>query len=135
MDAPSPSMRELAQRLLALEAAGPAAAESHGNEAVRVCDKLRETLTRFAGADGFTALLRRAVALARAEVPALQSVVVRPDGGLEGLEELAGTEPDGGARAAVAITAQLLGLLADLIGESLTRRLLRDTWPGRAMDE
>ena len=67
-------MQALARRLLAVEAASQTAADPHVHEAVRVCEKLRISLTRFAGADGFTALLRRALALARAEVPALQSV-------------------------------------------------------------
>ena len=67
----SASMRELAQRLLAVEAASPSTADPRVHEAVRVCDKLRISLTRFAGADGFASLLRRSVSLARAEVPSL----------------------------------------------------------------
>ena len=67
-DTPSPTVRDLARRLLAVEAARQSATSSREHEAVRVCDKLRVCLTRFAGADGFTALLRRALALARAEV-------------------------------------------------------------------
>ena len=73
MDTPSPSIRDLARRLLAVEAASQSAADPRVHEAVRVCEKLRISLTRFAGADGFASLLRRALALARAEVPALQT--------------------------------------------------------------
>ena len=46
-------MRDLARRLLAAEAASQTAAGPHVHEAVRVCEKLRISLTRFAGADGF----------------------------------------------------------------------------------
>lgn len=134
MNIPSSSLRDVARRLLALEAAqSPAHPREH--EAVRVCEKLRISLTRFAGADGFTSLLRRALALARAEVPALQGIKVNPDGSLEGLERLAagewkpGSDWDGGAEAAVAITAHLLGLLVTFIGQPLTLRLVRDAWP------
>ena len=59
MDTPSPSVRDLARRLVAAEAAIQSAAEPHVQPAVRVCEKLRVSLTRFAGVDGFAVLLRR----------------------------------------------------------------------------
>src|SRR5687767_10950376 len=55
MDTPSPSTRDLARRLLAIEAASQSAANPRVHEAVRVFEKLRVSLTRFAGADAFTA--------------------------------------------------------------------------------
>lgn len=115
--------------------------EPHQHEAVRVCEKLRLSLTRFAGADGFASLLRRSLTLARAEVPELRGVQINPDGSLEGLEQLAarewkpGSSWDGGAEAAVAITAHLLGLLVTLIGRPLTLRLVREAWPDVSLDE
>ena len=141
MDKPSPLMRELARRLLAAEAARPSTSGSHVLEAVRVCEKLRISLTRFAGADGFTSLMRRALALARAEVPAVDSITVKADCSMEGLEELAanarksGGGGDGGDDAVAAITAHLLGLLVTFIGESLTLTLVRDAWPDTSLDE
>ena len=42
---------------------------------------------------------------------------------------------DGGAEAAVAITAHLLGLLVTFIGEPLTLRLVREAWPDASLDE
>ena len=127
-------MRELAQRLVALEAASQSAAGAHVHEAVRVCDKLRISLTRFAGSDGFTSLLGRALALARAEVPSLQTVQVKPDCSLEGLGVLA-VDSNAGPEAAVAITAHLLGLLDTFIGKALTLRLVREAWPDASLDE
>jgi hypothetical protein len=138
MNTPSPSIRDLARRLLAVEAASQSAADPRVPEAVRVFEKLRVSLTRFAGAEGFTALLRRALALARAEVPALHSITEKADGSMEGLEEVAadaGNSGVGGGNAAVAIIAHLLGLLVTFIGEPLTVRLVRDAWPDASLDE
>jgi hypothetical protein len=121
--------------LVALEAASQSATGAHAHEAVRVCDKLRISLTRFAGSDGFTSLLGRALALALAEVPSLQTVQVKPDCSLEGLGALAVDATNVGPEAAVAITAHLLGLLETFIGKPLTLRLLREAWPGVSLDE
>ena len=128
-------MRDLAQRLVALEAASESANGAPVHEAVRVCDKLRISLTRFAGSDGFTSLLGRALALARAEVPSLQTVQVKPDCSLEGLGVLAVDGTNAGPEAAVAITAHLLGLLETFIGKPLTLRLVREAWPEASLDE
>ena len=127
-------MRELSRRLLA---ASQSAAGSHVHEAAVVSEKLRIPLTRFAGAEGFASLLRRALALASAEVPTLQSIKVGAEGRLEGFEQLA-ADPGGasaGSEAAVAITAHLLGLLGTFIGEPLTLRLVREAWPDTSLDE
>jgi hypothetical protein len=122
------SLRAWAQRLLAVEAENQSASKMRGHEVVRVCEKLRISLAQFVGEDGFTALLRRAVALARADAPSLQTVKVTADGRLEGIEEFAaGAQQD--VEAATAITAQVLSLLVTFIGESITLRLLRDAWP------
>ena len=130
MDTPSSSMRDLARQLLA---ASQAASGAHVDAVVLVSEKLRLTLTKFAGADGFGSLLRRALVLASADVPSLQSVKVGADGRLEGFEQLAADAA--GAEAAVAITAHLLGLLVTFIGEPLTLRLVGEAWPDTALDE
>lgn len=135
MDSPSASTRGLARRLLAVEAAGNGAADATVHEAVRVVAKLRVSLTRFAGNDGFTSLLRRALSLARADVPGLHTVTLKPDGSLEGLEALAAEAGHDGAEAAGAIIAHLLGLLVTFIGEPLTLRLVRDAWPDASLDD
>jgi len=125
----------VARRLLAVEAASPSAAHPRAHEAVRVCEKLRASLTRFAGVEGFTALLRRALALARADVPSLQTVTLKPDGSLEGCEVLADDATNGGPEAAVAIIAHLLGLLVTFIGKPFTLRLVREAWPDTSLNE
>jgi hypothetical protein len=124
MSIPPPSVRAWAQRLLALETANSSASDSHLHVAVRVSEKLQISLTRFVGADGFSALQRRALALARTEVPSLQAVKITAQGRLEGIEE---ADKDG--EAATAITAHLLGLLVTFIGEPLTLRLMENSFP------
>lgn len=104
------------------------------HEAQRVCEKLQVSLTQFAGEDGFTALLRRALALARADVPAMQAVRLKQDCTLEGIDALAADATNGGADAAVALIAHLLGLLVTFIGEPLTLRLVREAWPDGSLD-
>ena len=119
--------------MLAVEAASPCATGAHVNEGVRVCEKLQVSLTRFAGADGFTSLLRRALALARAEVPALQRIEVKPDCSI--FEQLAADSSNGATDAAVAIIAHLLGLLVTFIGAPLTVRLVSEAWPDALVDK
>jgi hypothetical protein len=128
MDSPPASIRAWAQRLLAVEAANKSASDVDGHEVLRVFEKLRLSLTQFVGADGFTALMRRALALARAEVPSLQTAKVTAEGRQEGIEKHAVDAKDD-VEAATAITAHLLGLLVTFIGEPLTLRLMRDVWP------
>ena len=120
-------IRAWAQRLLAAEAANKSVPGGEGNEMPGVLEKLRNALTQFVGADGFTALMRRSLALARAEAPSLQSARVNAEGRLEGIGD-----PADGAKnveAVTAITVHLLGLLVTFIGEPITLRLLRDLWP------
>lgn len=133
METPSSLMRELSRRLLA---ASDTTSDHLVHEAAVVSERLRIPLTRFAGAEGFASLLRRALVLASAEVPSLQSIKVGPDGRLEGFEQLAtDTGTAGGSEAAVAITSHLLALLGTFIGEPLTLRLVREAWPDTSLDE
>jgi hypothetical protein len=118
--ADTPTTRELAQRILAYEAAeaGTANAET---PVCRVCDKLRRPLTTLAGAAGFRSLLARALTLAKQESPLLAAWEVKSDGSLQGLNGEA-------AQSSTVLIAQLIGLMITFIGESLTLRLLHDVW-------
>ena len=139
IDTQAASLRDIARRLLDLEAASLCASQQH--EAVRVCERLQVSLTRFAGADGFTSLLRRALALARVEIPSIQNIRVKADGSIEGLEAIAadsrdsGKSTDAGTEAAIAITTNLLALLVTFVGKRITLRLVREAWPGALLDE
>lgn len=129
MDIPSTSIKDLARRLLSIEAA--TRAETDPDEAERVCEKLRATLTRFAGADGFLALMRRSLALARQEVPALAGVKLRPDGCFVGFEAALNCN---GSEAGAALTAHFLWLLVTFVGEPMALRLVSEAWPDVLMD-
>jgi hypothetical protein len=120
-------MRHFARQLLAFERAGEGSAEYRVAPAVRVCEALRRPLCTLAGTTGFRELLKRALALARTQVPALSAVDVNPDGSFEGLAKLVINED---TEAEVVLISELLGLLALLIGEGLTFRILIDVWPG-----
>ena len=100
------------------------------HEAVLVSEKLRTSLTRFAGIDGFVSLQRRALVLARVEDPSLQCVKIGKEGRLEGFEQLAADTSTG---AGAAITAHLLGLLITFIGENLMLTLVREAWPDTSL--
>ena len=124
-------MRDLARRLLEASRSPSSGSrrdgESHAREAIEVCERLRIALSRFAGPDGFAALLRRAVVLARSEVPALGTIRLDAGCHLEGLEEC--VEGEGGTEAAIVLSAHVLELLVTFIGEALTLRLVREAWP------
>jgi len=128
-------MKDLARRLLAIEAARAEAAAAPGDAAVRVCAKLQTPLIRLTGLAGYSSLLARALVLAKSEAPSLLAVSVRPDGSLAGLDAIE-NDPDAGKfeEARVVLVAHLLGLLATFIGEFLTLRLVRDVWPDVAFD-
>ncbi len=114
--------RRIAKQLLAFEGVEATSATSEINAVSRVCDKLRRPFATLCGVAGFRSLLERALTVATQECPALDAWKVEPDGSLEGL--------DGNvAQSGTVLIAQLIGLMITFIGESLTLRLLQDTWP------
>jgi hypothetical protein len=136
MSTASPAVRDLARRLLAHEAARAHAPDGRVEAAGRVLEELRVRLSKLMGVVGFSTLLSRAVALAKAEAPSLESVQVRTDGTLEdfgpaGQDEAPGTRASRG----VVLIAHLLELLVTFIGAPLTLRLLRDAFPEAQADE
>ena len=120
-----PVSRQLARRLLTYEVVAGKNSESTESAAFRVCAKLRQPLTIFAGVAGFRSLLSRALTLARAEAPSLSAVQVAADGSLQGLDEL---EPQIGKEqareAGIILITHLLGLLVRVVGEAITLQLV-----------
>jgi hypothetical protein len=83
-----------------------------------------------AGADGFKALLQRAMVLARTEVPALQGITEQAGDSMKRFDEavtVAAFSGIGNPDPVIVITAHLLELLVTFIGEPLTARLVCDT--------
>ena len=132
----TPKVKDLASRLMALEAAAGKRAGVHASSAFRVCDKLRPPLSRLAGIAGFRALLSRALALASGEVRWLKAVHVNAEGSLEGVDESrAPLSQDEGAKGEIVLVAHLLGLLVTFIGEELMLRVVEEAWPEAAFDD
>ena len=125
-----PETRDLARRLLADEAAADKTSLTTESAVLRVYDKLRSSLCALAGLAGFRSLAARALTLAKAEAPSLREMQVASDGSLQRLGELEsqsqGHEEDEGG---VILLAEILALLITFIGETLTLRLVNDTWP------
>jgi len=138
-----PGMRELADRLLTYEAGARESSEPSESPTLRVYEKLRDSLSAFAGVAAFESLAFRALTQAKAEAPDLWAVQVAADGSLLGLGEfepqmdtdrdLAGefSVDDGG----IVLITRLLGLLGLFLGEALTLSLLRNAWPGEVFDD
>jgi hypothetical protein len=131
-------MREVARHLLACEAIPGETSKPTAAAAVRVYEKLRQTLCVLAGVDGFHALAFRALTLAKSEAPALWAVQVAVDGSLQGLGQ-SEAQPNPGldraGDAGVILIARLLGLLQIFLGETLTLSLIRNSWPDAALNE
>ena len=142
MTAP-PGMRDLAHRLLDYEVVAGKTSEPSGLATIRVYEKLRQSLSAFAGVVAFEVLAFRALTQAKSEAPSLWPVQIAADGSLQGLGEyepqidmdkdLAEKLPagDGG----IVLIARLLGLLLIFLGEASTLSLLRNAWPGEAFDD
>jgi hypothetical protein len=134
-------VRTLSDRLLARELERAA----HGQEdavvvaaaAGQAMRRLGPPLSRLIGGEGYQALLRRALHLARMEWPVLQGVQVSvdPTGGLEGVEvAVQGVDPAQARDALGAVLAQLMWLLVTFIGHDLALRTLREVWPEIQLD-
>ncbi len=136
MSTASPEIQDLARRLLAFEAADKNLSDARAEVAVQVIEELRMHLIRLAGVDGFRSLLSRALTLAKAEVPSLNTVKVLADGSLEAFDGIEQSQEAGAAgQAGTVLVAHLLELLVTFIGAPLTLRLVRDKWPDASMDK
>ena len=141
--ATSPKTRDLARCLLDFEAASAKSSGSTESATLSVYEKLRQSLSVFAGEAAFESLAFRALTQAKSEAPGLWAVQLAEDGSLQGLGEfeppididkdLAGKFPAG--EGGTILIARLLGLLLIFLGEALTLSLLRNAWPGAAFED
>jgi len=124
----SQKTRDLARCLLNYEAALAASSESMRPTSLSVYEKLRQSLSEFAGTAAFESLAFRALAQAKSEAPSLDEL--EPPIDID--KDSAGKFPAG--EGGIILIARLLGLLLIFLGEPLTLSLLRVTWPGAALD-
>lgn len=123
---------DLMRRLLQHEAGGARDAASLAAAVEGACQKLSGELEALVGRDGVAALLGRAVNLTRREFPFLAGVRLRTDAppSFEALHEsLRERGPEEADAASVALLANLVGLLINLLGEDLGLRPVMNAWP------
>jgi hypothetical protein len=131
MAQPSTKLVELARRIVEHEAgqshpSAPAAAVE------TACRKLKGQLIGALGAGGASAVLGRALHLARREQPSLADVAVSGEPGacFSGLAESLPRDADEEAtRAATALLSHTLDLLVTLLGEELGMKPVQRLWP------
>ena len=134
----APGMRDLAHRLLTYEAGAGRTSEPMEFATLRVYEKLRQSLSAFAGVAAFESLAFRALTQAKSEAPGLSAAQVTADGSLQGLGEFdpqIGIDKNQTGEDGVILLARLLNLLLIFLGETLTLRLVRDVWPETAFDD
>jgi hypothetical protein len=127
-----PERRNLAHWLLAQEAGKIAGPQAVTEAAEAACQRLCRRLAQLVAVAGARALLARALRLAAADFPFLETVRAgaTDETCLEGLRERARDVDPGQARDGLAaVLAAAIGLMATFIGDDLTLRLLRDVWP------
>lgn len=118
----SPTTYELAERLIAYEAALDRTLQLDLSETCHVCEKLRRSLSRLVGPEGYRSLLARALMLGQRETPLLGAVKVKEDGSIEGLTGKA-------TEANVVLIGYFIDLMETFIGETVMVWLLNDIWP------
>jgi hypothetical protein len=128
----STDLRQAIRRALTQEAGTDADAKALAAAALRVYDTLAGQLALLIGEGGVRALTARSLHLVRRDFPWLAEAQ-DPDPS-EGPFAQVGSclerqEPAIATEAAAAVLATLGGLLATLIGETLTMRVLRAAWP------
>jgi hypothetical protein len=112
------------------ERAGP---EDTAAVAGRVFRRLRGNLALWFGAEGFDALLLRAMDRANNAHPARDDRASPGPGALDALAERARSQPPAEAdEATVAVLATFISLLGRLVGNDLAERLIEQSWPGEA---
>lgn len=127
----SPGIRDLACRLLQIRARDvETVSENLADMVAWSCKVLCPRLTDLVGKEGYRALLSRALALAKGELPWLVGVHVDVSGSLIGLDAaLTGRDHAEAEAVSIAILGEFLGLLNGLIGAEITCQLVASAWP------
>lgn len=132
MSQPLTKATELARLLVTHECAGAFNAAAAAGAVETVCHRLRDYLTDLLGAGGVTALMGRALKLAKREHPVLADTTLGADPSVcfTGLAEaLAGGTAEDAVAAGSAILTHVFDLLIVLLGEDLGVQPVRKLWP------
>jgi hypothetical protein len=133
-----PELKDLVRRLLACEAIAGKASGPMESAALRVYERLRQSLDEVAGTAALRSLALRALVLAKAEAPRLEDAQVAADGSIKLLSEFEhpiDMDMNRAGDEGIVLVTHLLGLLLIFLGEALTFSLLRTAWPGASFDE
>jgi hypothetical protein len=125
-------MAALAHRLVMYEASDSADPATYAAALETVCCRLRDYLTDLLGAAGFSAMMGRALSLAKREHLALAELNPgsKPSPCLAGLTQALSAESAEDAIAACnSVLAHFLGLLTELLGNDLGMQPIRKLWP------
>lgn len=125
MNCVTPKIKAFAHELIDWETKSSVATGPAIPVAYRVCEKLRQPLSILAGNGGFRDLSARALTIAKAQVPALNTVQVDARGSFQGLEAI---DPQSKTEAELILVANIVGLLVTFIGETLTLRVIHNAW-------
>ena len=132
----TPKLRDFAERLIYIVSIETKFSGSRPPAVFTVIDKLRPYLVQVVGDLGFSAVLSRALAVANADVAWLRAVHVKPDGSLNGLDELeAEVFPKEIAEGRIVVLAEFVSLLVELIGERLVLQLVHQAMPEVSKDD
>ena len=136
MNRATPKLQDFAERLISVGLIAAKSSASKPPAVFTVIEKLRPCLAQVVGHLGFTAVLSRALAIAKADVAWLRAVHVKPDGSLEGLDELeAKVDPQEIAEGRVVLLAEFVSLLVELIGERIVLQLVHQAMPKVSKDD
>jgi hypothetical protein len=126
----TPVHKHLALFLLTGEAKGAESSEELQGAVKPTFEKLNAHLSKRFGTAGYTALLKRAVALASADFPWIATLSITRDGDLDGFDALPQQVRLSGTReGCIAILARLIDLVEHIIGRNLCLRVLQGAWP------
>lgn len=123
---------EAARQFWAHDGLDAGAPEEMAVAAEQGCARLRAVLTRWIGADGYRALVDRALEQARAGHPAIAGLQCQA-GEVQGVAAAVGLHSAAEVREGVlALVALLIDLLSRFIGEEMATRLVEQAWAGSA---
>jgi hypothetical protein len=128
---PKPSARRIAEGILAEEAGNARTAGEAISAVIQVHAKLAGTISPVLGQEGFEAMFARTVQKTKADYPCLEAISSgNPDGVLDRLKSVLSQQEATTVReVGVSLVEMSFQLLSTLIGEELTLRLFRSTWP------
>ena len=136
MNRATPKLRDFAERLIAVGLIETESSASKPPAVFIVIENLRPLLAQVVGALGFSAVLSRALAIASADVAWLRAVHVKPDGSLDGLDDLeAKVDSNEISEGRIVLLAEFVGLLVVLIGERLVLQLVHQAMPKVSKDD